>query len=379
MGRLGRFFIRVGALASKETIHIRRDVRTLYMALVLPVVLLLLFGYGVSFDIDSIPLVVVDLDGTEASTELRRTFVASDDFRLVAVVQDASQAERMFQSGLATAALVIPRGFERSLGRGGTVTVQLLLDGADSNTANIAQGKAAAMAQGVNLKLVRDATSGLLDAPPLAARVSTRFNPEGRSALYLVPGLIAYILAIVAVLLTALTVAREWEGGSMEQLFATPVGRLEIVLGKLLPYLVIGLVAVLLVLTVGAWVFDVPIRGDLGTLALSSFLFLTGMLGMGLLISVVTRNQLVATQAAFLSSMLPTLLLSNFIFPVENMPLILQWLSRIIPARYFIECLRGVLLRGNGLYELWPEVVALLIFAILMVIISTARFKRRLA
>ena len=171
-------------------------------------------------------------------------------------------------------------------------------------------------------------------ATPLGASIWTRFNPEGRSALFLVPGLIAYILAIVAVLLTSLTVAREWERGSMEQLFATPVGRLEIILGKLLPYLCIGLVAVLMVLTVGAWVFDVPVCGDLTVLAIGSFLFLIGMLGLGLLISVLARNQLVATQAAFLSSMLPTLLLSNFIFPVENMPTILQWLSRIIPARY---------------------------------------------
>ncbi len=379
MGRLGRFFVRVGALASKETIHIRRDVRTLYMALCLPVVLLLLFGYGVSFDVDSIPLAVVDYDRTEASVDLRRTFVASDDFRLVSLLHDATETEPLFQRGRITAALVIPPGFARAIERGETVTVQLLMDGADANTANIARGKAEAMAQGVNLQLARDATSGFLQAPPMAVSLWTRFNPEGRSALYLVPGLIAYILAIVAVLLTSLTVAREWERGSMEQLFATPVGRLEIVLGKLLPYLCIGLVAVILVLAVGAWVFDVPIRGDLWLLALSSVLFLIGMLGVGLLISVVTRNQLVATQAAFLSSMLPTLLLSNFLFPVENMPVILQWISTIIPARYFIEILRGVLLRGNGIAELWPETLTLLFFAFFMIAVSTARFKRRLA
>ena len=379
MRKLYRFLVRVGALASKETIHIRRDVRTLYMALGLPVVLLLLFGFGVSFDIDSIPLAVVDHDRTRASLELRRTFVASDDFRLVALLDDAEDAEPLFQRGRVMALLVIPPGYERAVAHGETVTVQLVLDGTDANTANMARGKAEGMALGVNLEIVRAATSGVVTGAPLGASIWTRFNPEGRSALFLVPGLIAYILAIVAVLLTSLTVAREWERGSMEQLFATPVGRLEIILGKLLPYLCIGLVAVLMVLTVGAWVFDVPVRGDLTVLAIGSFLFLIGMLGLGLLISVLTRNQLVATQAAFLSSMLPTLLLSNFIFPVENMPTILQWLSRIIPARYYIEVLRGVLLRGNGYAELWPDLLVLLGFSALMITVSAARFTRRLA
>lgn len=379
MKGLIRFAIRVGALASKETIHIRRDIGTLYMALGLPVVLLLLFGFGVSFDIDAIPLAVVDQDNSSASRELRRTFVASDDFRLVATLDDPEEGDSLFRRGQAMAVLVIPPGYERDLGQNEVVTVQLLMDGADVNTTNLARGKAEAMAQGVSLELRREAAGGLEISPPLVVRSFTRFNPEGRSALYLVPGLIAYILAIVAVLLTALTVAREWERGSMEQLFATPVGRLEIVLGKLIPYLVIGLIAVLMVLTVGAWVFDVPFRGSMLLLAVTSLLFIAGMLGLGLLISVVTRNQMVATQAAAMVSILPTMLLSNFIFPVENMPEILQWLSRVLPATYYIEILRGILLRGNGLTELWPETAALGVFVAIIVTVSTARFKRRLA
>jgi ABC-2 type transport system permease protein len=208
--------------------------------------------------------------------------------------------------------------------------------------------------------------------------VRTLFNPTGRSALYLVPGLASYLLAIVAVLITALTVAREWERGSMEQLFATPVGRLEIVVGKLLPYLGIGLLQVLLVLTVGAWVFGVPVRGNLGTLGLAALLFLIGMLGQGLLISVVTRNQVVATQMATMTSMLPSMLLSGFIFPIENLPLPLRLLSTLIPARYFVGTLRGVLLRGNGFAELWPQLVALTLFAALMLAAAMGRFQRRL-
>ncbi|NPC86824.1 ABC transporter permease, partial [Pyxidicoccus fallax] len=217
-----------------------------------------------------------------------------------------------------------------------------------------------------------------LPAPPLEVRVRTLFNPNGRSALFLVPGLAAYLLAIVAVLITALTVAREWERGSMEQLFATPVGRLEIVVGKLLPYLGIGLLQVLLVLTVGAWLFDVPVRGSLVALGLGALLFLVGMLGQGLLISVITRNQVVATQVATMSSMLPSMLLSGFIFPIENLPPPLRVISLLIPARHFVTTLRGVLLRGNGLDVLWPQLVALTLFAALMLTLATRRFQRRL-
>jgi ABC-2 type transport system permease protein len=383
-----RFFIRVGALASKEIIHIRRDIRTLYMALGMPVVLLLLFGFAVSFDIDALPIAVLDLDQTPTSRELVQRFTASDDFRLVEEIGSAEEAEAAFRRYEIAAALVIPRGFERDLTRGEHVTVQLLMDGADANTTNVARGKAEALAQAAGLEVrqrIATASSAgggtdlVVTPAQLAISSWTRFNPQNRSALFLIPGLIALILALVGVMLTALTVAREWERGNMEQLFATPVGRLEIVIGKLLPYMVIGCIAVLLAITVGAWVFDVPIRGSLTLLAVDSLLFITGMLGMGLLVSVATRNQMLATQVAALSSMLPTMLLSNFIFPVENMPWVLRWLSYVLPATYYIEALRGTLLRGNGWAELWHETVALAVFAVLMVVISTARFKRRLA
>jgi ABC-2 type transport system permease protein len=190
---------------------------------------------------------------------------------------------------------------------------------------------------------------------------------------------VVLILAIVAMLLTALTVAREWERGSMEQLFATPVGRLEIVIGKQLPYLGLGIVAVLLVLAVGAWVFDLPFRGDLVLLAVDSLLFLMCMLGLGLLISVVTRSQMLATQVGALATILPNMLLSNFVFPVANMPKVLQWISAAMPASYFMRVLRGILLRGNGVEELWRESLALAGFALGFAALATLRFKRRIA
>lgn len=380
-----RFFIRVGALAGKEALHIRRDPRTLYIGLVLPLIMLLLFGFGVSFDIDHIPLAVSDADRSPESRALTDIFTSAREFDLVGAVSDPDQAAEVFGEGLAAGLLVIPDDYAERLARGETATVGLLLDGADAQATQQALARAAAMGQLATARAAAQTAAQVSGASlsggklPLSAQTWTRFNPAGKSALYLVPGVTAYVLALVAVLLTSLAVAREWERGSMEQLFATPVGRLEIVIGKLLPYLVMGSIQVLLVLTAGAWVFGMPTRGSLWLLAVASTFFMLGMLGQGLLISVITRNQMVATQASTLSSMLPSMLLSGFMFPIANMPWPLQLISTVVPARYFITVLRGVLLKGNGIVELWPQVCALFVFAAVMVAVSTARFKRKLA
>jgi ABC-2 type transport system permease protein len=367
---------RIRALARKEVIHIVRDVRVIYLALGLPVVLLALFGYAVSFDLDRLPMAVIDQDRSAASRRLVDAMTASDAFRVAARLNDPSQVPACFQRGEFKAALVIQRGFSRSLSRGERAEAQLLLDGADGTTTSIALGHAAGVVQAESQRLLAD--SGLLLEPPLQARVRVRFNPGMRSARFIVPGLIAVILSIMAVLLTALTIAREWERGSMEQLFATPVRRLEVILGKLLPYVVIGMVQVMLVVTVGAWLFGVPVVGSLWLLSGAAALFLMGMLGQGLFISVATRNQQVATQVGVVSAMLPTLLLSGFLFPIENMPLLLQLLSHIIPGRYFIVTLRGILLKGSGFDVLWPQLLALALFAVAMILLAAGRFKRRL-
>lgn len=372
---LHRILGRTLAMAAKEVQHIRRDVRTLYLALAMPVLMLVLFGFGISFDVDHLELAVVDQDRTTVSRELVRHITAAQEFTVVQEGTSPEEAVQALRRGHAVAVLVVPRGFSQDVARGGA-RLQFLVDGADGNTANQALAKAQALVESASRRLGPRGLS--LPAPPLEVRMRTLFNPTGRSALYLVPGLASYLLAIVAVLITALTVAREWERGSMEQLFATPVGRLEIVAGKLLPYLGIGLLQVLLVLTVGAWVFGVPVRGNLGTLGLGALLFLIGMLGQGLLISVVTRNQVVATQLATMTSVLPSMLLSGFIFPIENLPLPLRLLSTLIPARYFVDTLRGVLLRGNGFTELWPQLMALTLFATLMLASAMGRFQRRL-
>ncbi|NVJ28083.1 ABC transporter permease [Myxococcus sp. AM011] len=372
--RVNRRVGRILAMAGKEVLHIRRDIRTLYLALAMPVVMLVLFGFGISFDVDHLELAVVDQDRTDLSRELVRQVTASQEFVVVQDGTSPDEAVGALRRGTAMSVLLIKKGFAEDVKRGGA-QVQLLVDGADGNSATQALAKAQALVEMAGRKL---GGSIQVAAPPLEARVRTLFNPDARSAMFLVPGLAAYLLAIVAVLITALTVAREWERGSMEQLFATPVGRLEIVVGKLLPYLGIGLLQVLLVLTVGAWVFDVPVRGSLVALSLGSVLFLVGMLGQGLLISVVTRNQVVATQVATMTSVLPSMLLSGFIFPIENLPPPLKLISTLIPARYYVATLRGVLLRGNGLDVLWPQLVALALFAALMLVVATRRFQRRL-
>ncbi len=383
MMRIRRFLVRLGALAGKEAIHIRRDPRTLGMALVMPVGLLLIFGYGVSFDIDRLPVAVVDLDRSATSRQLTRELYSSkelvppdgpDLLQRELPTDTPEQAAELLRAGRALGILTLPAGLERDLARGETVALQLAVDGRDGTTANQLLAKAEVIVRASGARLTR-ATG----TPPLSVKVWTRFNPEARSALFVVPGLAAYLMAIASVMLTALAIATEWERGSMEQLFASPVGRLEIILGKLLPYLLLGALQLLLVLSVGTWAFDVPIRGSVALLFGAGLLFLACMLGQGLLISVVTKNQLVATQAGALSSLLPSLLLSGFVFPIENMPRVLQWLSSVIPARYMVHTLRGVMLKGSCFGELWPDFLAMTIFAVLILAAATARFRRKLA
>jgi ABC-2 type transport system permease protein len=363
-------------MAGKEIIHIQRDPRTLALALVMPVVMLFLFGYGVSTDLDHVPLLLVDQDQSEASRALGRAFHGSQEFEVVGQATP-ERVESFFRGGVALGALVVPRGYQLDLLQGKKTPVELMIDGADPVVANQLLAKADAIVRAESQRLAGAAFARL--QPPLQVKVWTRYNPEARSALFMVPGLSAFLMAITAVMLTALAIAGEWERGSMEQLFASPVGRFEIVIGKLLPYLGLGLLELLLIVGVGALVFGVPILGSPLTVLLFGLVFLVGMLGQGLLISVVAKSQMVATQAGALSAMLPSLLLSGMIFPIENMPLPLQTLSRAIPARYLVHGLRGILLKGNGLDVLWPDLLAMAIFAVAVLGLATARFKRRLA
>jgi len=366
---------RVFAMAAKEFTHIRRDPQTLLMALVMPVALLLLFGFGVTFDLENLPVVVVDLDRTQVSRGVVQSFNASRDLVVSAQMQDPEAAIALTRKLEAVAVVVIPQDFSRKLARSERAELQLVVDGADASTAIQVINKADAVASSA---IPIPPGTPVTGVPRIVVDTWTLYNPTGRSALLLVPGLMAYILAMVCVLLTALTVAREWERGSMEQLFTTPIRRGELIVGKLLPYVVLGFLAVLLVLSAGAWVFGVPIRGSLAALGLAAFLFLIGMLAQGLFVSVVTKNQMVATQVGTITSMLPVQLLSGFIFPVANMPKPLQVIAQVMPATHFIAALRGILLRGNGFAEQKLHLLALLAFAVFMVLVTAAKFRRRL-
>ncbi|MBU0553281.1 ABC transporter permease [Myxococcota bacterium] len=356
--------IRIGAMAHKELAHIRRDPQMLAFALLLPLLLLLLFGYAISFDVDHIPLAVVDRDQSPASRALIQSFTTGDLFVEVARSTDVAAMEPHLRRGEARAVLVIDEGYARRQARGEPSAAQLLLDGADNSTASVALGYATALAS--------PPPPGL----PVTLRPRALFNPGLRSAVFILPGLIVFLLVMIAVMLTALTVAREFERGSMEQLFATPIQRLEIILGKLLPYFGLGLLQVLLVLTAGVTLFDLPVRGALPTVGVITSLFLLANLAQGLVISVITRNQMIASQAAVLTTLLPALLLSGFVFPIDNMPIFLQIVARIFPASHLVDALRAVLLRGNGFEALWGDLAAIGGFFLVMLGVATRRFQR---
>jgi ABC-2 type transport system permease protein len=349
--------------------------RVVYMALGLPVVMLVLFGYAVSMDIDHVSLAVLDADRTRASRRLIEAMVAGGSFVQQMSFWSAEQAEPLLRRGRVEAVLIIPEGYQRDRARGRGAGAQLLLDGSDGAVASIVLGNAMRIAQSLPPS-ERVRLRPTLSAGPA---IRSRFNPAMLSAYNIVPGVIVMILGMVSTVLTALTVAREWERGNMEQLFATPVSRGQIILGKLLPYAALGFVQTLLVLTLGSYIFDVPIVGSLWLLFGGSLLFLVCSLAIGLLVSVATKSQLLAVQFAALLGIMPALVLSGFIFPIANMPEWLQALTLFFPARYYLQLLRGVLLKGNGLQVIAPQLLALAGFGAAVLALAVARFRRRLA
>ncbi len=368
--------VRLFAIARKEVLQLRRDPRSLILAFLLPVVLLVFFGYAITWDVRDIRLAVVDLDRTRASRELTDAFLASGRFRLAAVRARTADIGPLLDRGRVRLALVVPRGFAADLGAGRTAEVQAIVDGSDANTATIALGYTQAIAQQYAVRVLLQTRRVTL---PVSAETRIWYNEELASRNMIVPGLIAVIMMIIAGLLTSLTIAREWERGTMEQLASTPVTRAEVVLGKLLPYLGIGLVDVALCSVVGVLLFRVPFRGDPVFLAGASFAFLTGTLGLGLLISAVARNQLLATQLGLLSTFLPGLLFSGFMFAIDTMPVPLQALTYAVPARYFLTVTRGIFLKGVGPEVLWPQGLLMFAYGAIGLALAVRAFRKELA
>ena len=366
---------RLLAVARKEVLQLRRDRRSMTLAFLLPLLLLLLFGYAISWDVRDVPTAVWDADRTPQSRALLDAFWASGYFDEVARVDDATAARAALDRGEASVVLVLPRGFARDLAFGETATVQALVDGSDANTATIvlAYSRAIVLGYGARVRLEGG-------RPPLPLTVQSRvwYNEELRSRNMIVPGLVAVIMMIIAAMLTSLTLSREWERGTMEQLASTPVTRAEVVLGKLLPYLAIGMVDVAATSTVGVLLFGVPFRGSVALLAVLSFLFLLGASGIGIFVSAGSKSQLLATQVAMIVSYLPSLLLSGFMFAISSMPAPLRAITYLIPARYFLVVTRGIFLKGVGMEVLRGEAALMALFAAAGVTLAVVRFKKEL-
>lgn len=372
---------RFRAVARKEFIHVIRDPRALGIAILLPLVLLLLFGYALTLDVDKVPIVIWDQSQTPQSRDLASRFTASRYFSLVRSVDSYGEIVDSLDHGRALMGLVLPVEFGRLVSAGRPVEVQLIADGSDSNTATIAMGYADAIVQKYSLEasvsIARRMLGRTLNAP-LELRSRAWFNMDMESKDNIVPGLIAVIMMLIAALLTSLTIAKEWETGTMEQLISTPVRPVELVLGKLAPYFTIGMLDMFLSVAAGRWLFGVPLRGSLIALVAMSAIYLAGGLSMGILISAVAKNQLLASQMAFMMTFLPAFLLSGFMFDIENMPRALRLVTYAVPARYFVTMLRGLYLKGVGPSVLYPEGLLLLLFGTVMMVLAVRVFRKKL-
>jgi ABC-2 type transport system permease protein len=366
------------AVARKEFRQIARDQRTLMMLLFVPAFFLLLYGYALNWDIRHVRLAVEDRDRTPESRSIVSAFVNSGYFDLVASADDARSIAALMDSNEVRAVIVIPPELGRSLQTGKRVPVQVLLNGDNANTATTAMGYALTILQSESMKYQRTAAdpSGVPTGPLLTAAPRVWYNPELRSTLFLVPGLIAYIAMITAVVSTALSIVREKERGTMEQVRMAPLDASAFVVGKTIPYFLISLASAFGIVLAAMMLFGLPMRGSWPLLLLALSLFLVGALGLGLLISSVADNQQVAFQLAMLASFLPTLMLSGFIFPISSMPAFLRAVTYAVPARYFLIALRGIVLKGTGVQAFWVDLVALAIFDAAVLTLASVRLKR---
>ena len=375
-------FRRLKTVTKKELLHIVRDVRSLILALALPLVMLLLFGYALTLDVDRIPTYIYDQDRTPESRELIDQFRGSTYFDILAAVNGYKMVEHAINKSSILLSVVVPRDYARHLLAGQEADVQLLVDGSDSNTASIALGYAQTVVQTYATQLRSNAQVRKGGQPMRAVvdpRIRVWYNSDLKSKNFIVPGLIAVTMMIIASMLSSLTIAREWENGTMEQLLSTPVRPRELVLGKLIAYFALGITDMLICVIVGVFIFQVPFRGSVWFLFFTSCLFLFGALSWGIFISATARTQLLAFQMGMLSSFLPGYLLSGFIYSIQNMPKAIQLISAIVPARYFVTILNGIFLKGVGIRILWGEVSMLIVYAGVVFVAASRKLKQKVA
>ena len=364
---------RVLAVAKKEGIQIRRDPLSMAMAFLLPLILLFIFGYAITMDIKNLKTVVCDLDKSEMSRRFVRDLTASGYFTIVNPSVDYQGIERYLDSGVAKIAVTIPRDFSENIRLGKPASIQALLDGSDANTATIAVGYLTAASDMFSARL-----SPTRPAPAVDPRMRVWYNEELKSRNFIIPGLIAVIMSVIAALLTSLTIAREWERGTMEQLIATPLKTPELIIGKLIPYFLIGFIDMLVAVSVTVFVFGVELKGSLLLLLVVSAVFLFGVLSLGILISITTKSQLPASQMALVSTFLPAFLLSGFMISIINMPYALQLITNVIPARYFVTIIKGIFLKGAGLDLILFDLSLLAVFGAAVFAIANVKFKKKI-
>jgi ABC-2 type transport system permease protein len=371
--------INIKAIVRKEFYHLIRDFRSMYLAFFIPLLLIFMFGYALSLDVDNVRIVIVDQDKTELSRDFIRKLDASAYFDIIRHLDDSQAAVRYLDQGAMTMALVIPPGWTEELKADREAGLQILLDGSDPNFAGLSRGYITAFVEAYN----RDRLLSFLNRkgkqeirPPVDGRIRVWFNEDLDSRNFIVPGIIAIIIMIVGAMLTSLVIAREYENGTMETIRSLPIRGGEFLMGKAIPYFLIALTDVLVAVFMGQVLFGVVMKSSFWLMVLASAIYISVALCLGLLISIATKSQLVANQAAILITFLPSLLLSNFVFPVGNMPKIFQVLTYVIPATYFIDILNGIYLRSLGLAHLWPSYAVLIGMLILLGNIGFAMLKR---
>ena len=369
---------RILHLVRKELIELRQDPRLFGIVIIAPILQLTILGYAATTDVKDVPTVVVDPDRSAASRELIDRFEASDNFVIVGLVGSTTEIDDWLEGGRAWMALSIPAGYGDILARGETAAIQVVADGSDSNSTNVALGYARSLISGYSQEILAKRT-GRVPEPPVTAAVRVWFNPDLESRNFMIPGIVALLLLVITTNLSAMAIVREKELGTLEQLNVTPLARSELIAGKLLPYALVGMIDVVLVLIVAIAWFEVPMRGSMVLLFAMCLVYLLTTLGLGLFVSTISSTQQQAMMTTIFFFLMPMLYLSGFIFPIENMPQWIQPLTYLLPLRYFLVILRGLFLKGVGLETFWPAALALFVWGVAVLSLATLRSTKRLA
>ena len=369
-------------IVTKEFLQFRRDPKMFAIILIAPVIQLIFLGFAVNMDVENVPTVIFDQDRSVESRSLAKQFDASGYFNIVEYVSGYSEIEAKFEGGSAILGIVIPDGFEKNTGTGRTAKLQAIFDGSDGNKASITAGYVLGFISGYTKSLAVDFMNrrGFKSGPVANITAETRawYNPELKTRIFMVPGIVGLLLSIITLILTSLAIVKEKEVGTLEQIIVTPIKPMELILGKLIPFAILAFVAIIIVLTAMSLAFGIAIKGNVLFLFFNSFLYILSTLGLGLFVSTVSKTQQQAMMISIFVILMPMVFLSGFAFPIENMPFFIQAVTYFIPLRYFMEIIRGIILKGTGIESLWMEMAALFVFGVVILYLSSLRFKKRL-